>query len=254
MEGLWRRGAVSESAAQPALTVRGLSKRFGAQLALQGVDFEVQAGEMVAVIGPNGAGKTTLLSIVAGAQSADTGSVSRQASEVGWVPQQCAVYSKLSVSENLRLFARLEGVSEVEATVQRMLEQTGLSARAEDLLARLSGGNRQRVNVAVGLLCDPPLVALDEPSTALDPTQRARLWAFIEQIAQRGSGVLFSTHIVDEASRYADRVLVLQEGRRMFFGAPSQLAASQPQAPDFESAFVAFLQQRDAQADPEPAA
>jgi ABC-2 type transport system ATP-binding protein len=241
--------------AEPALGVRGLSKRFGARVALEDVEFDVQPGEMVAVVGPNGAGKTTLLSIVAGVQSSGSGSVSRQAREVGWVPQQPAVYSKLTVRENLRLFARLERVADVEATVQRMLRQTGLADRAEDLLQRLSAGNRQRVNVAVGLLSDPPLIALDEPSTALDPTQRARLWSFIRQIAARGGAVLFSTHIVDEASRYADRVLILHEGRRLFFDAPSRLIESRPQAPDFESALVAFLAARqDAGLGKEPAA
>lgn len=228
---------------EPSLSVRGLSKRFGERVALQDVDFEAQPGEMVAVIGPNGAGKTTLLSIVAGVQPASGGSVSRQASEVGWVPQQPAVYSKLSVRENLRLFARLEEVRDVDATVGRMLDQTGLTDRADDLLQELSAGNRQRVNVAVGLLSDPPVVALDEPSTALDPTQRARLWSFIATIAARGSAIIFSTHIVDEAQRYADRVLVLDAGRRRFFGVPAELAAGQPGSEDFESAFVSFLAQ-----------
>lgn len=241
-------GAAQEGAAQaarpgtqPALSVRGLGKRFGERAALSEVDFEVQAGEMVAVIGPNGAGKTTLLSIVAGVQAASAGSVSVQAGEVGWVPQQPAVYSRLSVRENLRLFARLEKVGDVEGAVAGMLAQTDLTQRAEDQLQRLSAGNRQRVNVAVGLLASPPVVALDEPSTALDPTQRARLWSFIAQIAAGGSAVLFSTHIVDEAHRYADRVLVLDGGRKRFFGAPAELAGSQPQCEDFESAFVAFL-------------
>jgi ABC-2 type transport system ATP-binding protein len=233
--------ASATPAGEPALQVRGLSKRYGGREALRDLDFEVEPGEMVAVIGPNGAGKTTLLSIVAGVQAPSAGTVSRQASEVGWAPQQPAVYSKLSVRENLRLFARLEGVGDVDGAVARMLTQTGLGERAEDLLQHLSAGNRQRVNVAVGLLADPPVLALDEPSTALDPTQRARLFEFIAQIAAGGSAVVFSTHIVEEAQRYADRVLVLDGGHRRFFGAPAVLAASQPGCEDFESAFVSFL-------------
>jgi ABC-2 type transport system ATP-binding protein len=232
---------VSAPAAEPALSVRGLRKRFGERVALCDVDLDVQAGEMVAVIGPNGAGKTTLLSILAGVQPQSGGQVSRPAHEVGWVPQQPAVYSKLSVRENLRLFARLERVADVEGAVRRMLAQTELEERADERLQRLSGGNRQRVNVAIGLLSGPPVIALDEPSTALDPTQRARLWSFICEIASNGSAVLFSTHIVEEAERYAHRVLVLDEGRRRFFGAPAELAAGQPQAGDFEAAVVAFL-------------
>jgi ABC-2 type transport system ATP-binding protein len=234
---------VSEGSGEPSLLVRGLSKRFGGRAALQEVDFDVRPGEMVAVIGPNGAGKTTLLSIVAGAQPPSAGSVSRSPSDVGWVPQQPAVYSKLSVRENLALFARLERVADVQAGVERMLAQTGLSERADDLVTQLSAGNRQRVNIAVGLLSDPPVVALDEPSTALDPTQRARLWSFVGEIAARGRAVLFSTHIVDEAQRYADRVLVLDSGTRRFFGPPARLAASQPGCGDFEAALVSFLAQ-----------
>ena len=135
--------------------------------------------------GPNGAGKTTLLSILAGIQRPSAGSVSRDPREVGWVPQQPALYSKLSVAENLALFARLERVADPDAAVERMLEQTGLRERASEQLARLSGGNRQRVNVAIGLLSRPPVLALDEPSTALDPGQRERLWSFIRGLARR---------------------------------------------------------------------
>jgi len=230
------------SAVGAALAVSGLGKRFGARTALDGVSIDVREGEMVAVVGRNGAGKTTLLSIVAGAQRASEGAVSRPPGDVGWVPQQPAVYGKLSVAENLRLFATLEGVADVEATVARMLSQTGLAERAKDRVQRLSGGNRQRVNVALGLLSDPPVIVLDEPSTALDPTQRRRLWRFISQLAKDGTAVLFSTHVVDEAERYAGRVLVLDEGEQLFFGAPSELvaAAGVPGA-DFETALVAFL-------------
>ncbi len=232
---------MSGATAEPALSVRGLCKRFGERVALRGVNLDVHAGEMVAVIGPNGAGKTTLLSIVAGVQPQSEGEVSCPAHEVGWVPQQPALYSKLSVAENLRLFARLERVADIEGAVERMLAQTGLTERADERLARLSGGNRQRVNVAIGLLSDPRVVVLDEPSTALDPSQRARLWSFICALSANGSAVLFSTHIVEEAERYAHRVLVLDEGGRRFFGAPAELAAGQPQTGDFEAAVVAFL-------------
>jgi ABC-2 type transport system ATP-binding protein len=225
---------------EPVLCVEGLGKRYGAREALHGVSFAAHAGELLAVIGPNGAGKTTLLSILAGVQTSSSGSISRGTGEVGWVPQQPALYSKLSVIENLRLFARLEKVSDPEATIVRMLEQTGLSDRAEDRLDRLSGGNQQRVNVALGLLADPPVVLLDEPSSALDPAQRERLWLFIVELAARGAGVLFSTHIVAEAERYAQRVLVLDQGRLLFDGPPLELAR-RGGSTDFEQAFVSFL-------------
>ncbi|HEY5193500.1 MAG TPA: ABC transporter ATP-binding protein [Solirubrobacteraceae bacterium] len=231
---------------EPVLRVEGLGKRYGSRKALHDVSFAAHAGEMLAVIGPNGAGKTTLLSILAGVQTPSAGIVSRGAGEIGWVPQQPALYSKLSVLENLRLFARLEKVGDVEAVVARMLDQTGLAERAEDRIDRLSGGNRQRVNVALGLLAGPPVILLDEPSSALDPAQRERLWQLVAELASRGTGVVFSTHIVAEAERYAGRVLVLDQGRLLFDGTPVQLAG-EGGGGDFEQAFVSFLQGRSEQ-------
>jgi ABC-2 type transport system ATP-binding protein len=232
----------------PAIAARGLSKRFGERAALRDVSFAAAPGELVAVIGPNGAGKTTLLSIVAGIQRADAGEVTRPPREVGWVPQQPALYAKLSVAENLRLFARLERVADPEAAVARMLEQTGLRDRADDEVGRLSGGNRQRVNIAIGLLAEPPVLLLDEPSASLDPRQRARLWEFVGGLAAHGTAVVFSTHDVQEAERYADRVLVLADGELLFAGTAAELAATVAAEDagdrDFESAFVRFLRER----------
>jgi ABC-2 type transport system ATP-binding protein len=224
--------------------------RYGEREALAGVSFEAAAGELVAIVGPNGAGKTTLLSILAGIQRPSEGSVDRSPSEVGWVPQQPALYSKLSVAENLALFARLEHVADPDGAVERMLEQTGLQERADEQVARLSGGNRQRVNVAIGLLSQPPVLALDEPSTALDPGQRRRLWSFIRGLAADGTSVVFSTHDVGEVQRYASRAIVLADGRLLFDGSPeSFLAAAREQSDgeqivDFEDAFVSFLRPR----------
>ncbi len=228
-----------------AIAADAVTMRYGRREALRDVSFEARAGEVVAVIGPNGAGKTTLLSILAGLQAPTSGSVSRTPREVGWVPQQAAVYGKLSVAENLRLFARLERVEDPDAVVARMLEQAGLADRAGDELGTLSGGNRQRVNIAVGLLADPPVLALDEPSSSLDPRQRERLWEFIATLAARGTAVVFSTHNVGEAERYADRVLVLADGEVLFTGSPADLEALVGGDPrDFEAAFVRFLHER----------
>jgi ABC-2 type transport system ATP-binding protein len=238
---------VSAPAIEAAVALRadGVVKRFGSREALRGVTFTAGAGEIVAVIGPNGAGKTTLLSILAGIQPPTAGAVSRPPREVGWVPQQAAVYRKLSVAENLRLFARLEKVADPEAVVARMLRQTGLQDRAGDELGRLSGGNQQRVNIAVGLLADPPVLLLDEPSSSLDPRQREVLWEFISSLAAGGTTVVFSTHNVGEAERYADRVLVLADGELLFTGSPAGLEAEAGGgARDFESAFVRFLHER----------
>jgi ABC-2 type transport system ATP-binding protein len=229
-----------------ALSVRALSKRFGDLQALREISFDVDAGELVAVIGPNGAGKTTLLSIIAGLQAPTAGTVSRGPHEVGWVPQQPALYTRLSVAENLALFAHLEKVGDPRAAVERMLEQTDLRGRASERVGRLSGGNRQRVNVALGLIGDPPVLALDEPSAALDPAQRERLWGFIAGLARAERAVLFSTHNVAEAQRYAGRVIVLADGRMLFDGAPTALLreVGENEHGDLERALVRFLAQR----------
>jgi ABC-type multidrug transport system ATPase subunit len=244
-----------------------LTMRYGERDALRSVSFEVADGERVAVIGPNGAGKTTLLQILAGALRPTAGTVSHDG-PVGWVPQHPALYSKLSVAENLRLFARLERAKsgqrrrgrrrpdrshpprpdegpgstlDVGRTVDRMLEQTALGDRADDEVGKLSGGNRQRVNIAIGLLGDPAVLLLDEPSASLDPRQRERLWGFLDEL---GRTVLFSTHDVGEAERQADRLLVLADGELLFTGTPGELETATggtAAAPDFETAFVRFL-------------
>ena len=209
------------------------------------MSFELHAGELVAIIGPNGAGKTTLLSILAGILAPTEGESTRSPREIGWVPQQPALYSKLSVAENLRLFARLEQLDDPEAAVSRMLAQTGLEERAGEEVGRLSGGNQQRVNIAIGLLREPPVLLLDEPSASLDPRQRERLWEFIGALTGRGTTVVFTTHNVAEVERYADRVLVLVDGELLFTGTPAELEqAVGGGSRDFEGAFVHFLHER----------
>lgn len=232
------------------MEARGIVKRYGAREALRGVDFSAGAGELVAVIGPNGAGKTTLLSILAGTLRPDAGSVESANGNVGWVPQQAALYRRLTVEENLLLFARLEKLDGPRAAVEEMLALTGLEQRRGELVARLSGGNQQRVNIAIGLLARPAALLLDEPSVGLDPRQRARLWEFVSALAGRGTTVIFSTHDIQEAERYGQRLLVLADGEGLFDGSAAALRevvggeAPEAAGSDFETAFVAFLQHR----------
>jgi ABC-2 type transport system ATP-binding protein len=231
------------------LEARGLTKRYGRREALRNVSISARRGEKVAVIGPNGAGKTTLLSILAGIQAPDEGTISHAPKEVGWVPQQAALYSKLTVRENLKLFARLETSPDVDGAVERMLDQTRLHDRADDQVAELSGGNRQRVNIAIGLLAAPEVLLLDEPSAALDPRQREYLWEYIDGLAGGGTAIVYATHYIDEADRYADTVVVLADGELLFAGSPRELEraveeASDEQAASFEASFVAFLKDR----------
>lgn len=238
---------VSDAAASPprAIETRELTKSFDRTPALRGVSFAARQGELLAVIGPNGAGKTTLLSILAGIRRPDSGSFSAPG-KIGWVPQGTALYHRLTVEENLRLFARLERVADVEAAVERMLAQTGLGDRRGDQVATLSGGNQQRVNIAAGLLSAPAVLLLDEPSTGLDPRQRERLWEFVLDLAGGGTTVVYSTHHLVEAERYGNRLLVLADGERLFAGTPEELHAAVPESTgsDFEAAFVSYLRER----------
>jgi ABC-2 type transport system ATP-binding protein len=229
---------------------QGLVKRFGEREALKGVSLEAGPGELVAIIGPNGAGKTTLLSILAGIAKPDEGAIEVPSREVGWVPQQAALYRRLTVEENLLLFARLEGHEDPRASTEKMLDLTGLRERRGEIVARLSGGNQQRINIAIGLLSRPTVLLLDEPSVGLDPRQRARLWEFVGALAGGGTTVIFSTHDIQEAERYGGRLLVLADGEGLFDGSPEELrGAVRREAPeaadrDFETAFVAYLHHR----------
>jgi ABC-2 type transport system ATP-binding protein len=201
------------------------------------------------VLGPNGAGKTTLLSILAGITKPDAGRIDLSNGEVGWVPQQAGLYRRLTVEENLRLFARMEEAEDVEGIVERMLDQTGLEERRHDQVSSLSGGNQQRINIAIGLLGDPSVLLLDEPSSGLDPSQRVRLWDFVAGLAEGGTTVIYSTHQIEEASHYGDRLVVLADGETIFDGTFEQMrgeAGPRPQGSvdDPENDFVRFLRKR----------
>lgn len=226
-------------------------KRYGEREALRGVSLSADSGELVAIIGPNGAGKTTLLSILAGVSKPNAGEVKVPRGEVGWVPQQAALYRRLTVEENLLLFARLEKHDDPRASAEEMLELTGLEERRGAVVADLSGGNQQRINIAIGLLSRPSVLLLDEPSVGLDPRQRARLWEFVSALAaEGGTTVIFSTHDIQEAERYGGRLLVLADGEALFDGSAAELRglvrgeAPEAAEQDFETAFVAFLHHR----------
>ena len=207
----------------------------------------MKRGELLAVVGPNGAGKTTLLGILAGILEPDGGTVEVAEGEVGWVPQQAALYRRLTVAENLRLFARLERRDDPDAAVEAMLDQTGLGERRDDQVASLSGGNQQRINIAIGLLAEPAVLLLDEPSAGLDPGQRIRLWEFVAGLAKEGTTVIYSTHQIEEAAHYGDRLLVLADGEALFdgtFPALRRAAGARSRVGDPEADFVRFLRKK----------
>ena len=203
------------------LRAREVARRFGAHVALEPTDVEVHGGETLALIGPNGAGKSTLLSLLAGALEPTSGSVERvDGVRVGWVPQQPAFYDRLTSRENLELFARLEGEDDLAATTERLLARFDIPPDRPAQM--LSVGNRQRLNVALALLGSPRVLLLDEPTAALDPGQRRRLWETVRTLRDEGGAVVFSTQNLEELDLYAGRVAVLQRGRLTSLGSTAE--------------------------------
>jgi ABC-type multidrug transport system ATPase subunit len=199
------------TAPPPLVRAQGLARRFGARVALDGVDFELRPGEVVALVGPNGAGKSTLLSLLAGAVEPSAGSVEwAGGTRTGWVPQRAGVYTRLTSRENLELFARLEGEDAPAAEAARLLEAFDLPPDVP--AGTLSVGNRQRLNVAVALIGRPDALLLDEPTASLDPGHRRRLWEVVAEVGGRGGAVVFSTQNLEEVERHADRCVALRDG------------------------------------------
>jgi ABC-type multidrug transport system ATPase subunit len=202
----------------PLLAARGAARRYGQTSALEPVELEVWDGEAVALVGPNGAGKSTLLALLAGALEASVGRVERRkGARVGWAPQRTAQYGRLSARENLELFARLEGEHDPRAAAEQLLQAFELPGKASPS-ANLSVGNRQRLNLAISLLGDPHVLLLDEPTAALDPGQRRRLWQRVAALRERGGAVVFATQNLEEVELVAGRVAALREGRLVFSG------------------------------------
>jgi ABC-2 type transport system ATP-binding protein len=203
--------------ANSLLIADGVARRYGRQVALAPTDLDVRGGETLALIGPNGAGKSTLLGILAGAIRPSTGRVATAAGlRVGWVPQRPAFYARLTPRENLELFARLERV-DAAAEADRLLDAVSVPDERKASVD-LSGGNQQRLNLAIALLGRPDILLLDEPTAALDPGRRRALWDIAGQVRDRGGAVVFVTQNLEELARAADRVVVLLDGQVVFDG------------------------------------
>lgn len=212
------------------LCMRGIAHGYRNRTVLHGVDVCVDEGEVVALLGPNGAGKTTLLKVAVGTLAASDGDVVRADGphRVGWVPQGDATWQRLTVRENLRQFVRLMGLagrSGSEAVAVAAARRADLEPWLDVLATELSGGLRQRLSVAVGLLGDPRMIVLDEPTTGVDIMHRAALFGLLAERANAGCGVLFSTHSVEDA-RMADRLIVLTGGRVVHDGTLAQLVGA----------------------------
>jgi ABC-2 type transport system ATP-binding protein len=212
-------------AAESALVLAGLVKRFGALTAVDGLSLEVRRGEILGLLGPNGAGKTTAVHLAVGLLSPDAGTIAlagggspREAAvrrRLGLAPQSIALYDALSAEENLRFFASVQGLSgrARAARVEWGLEFAALSDRRRDRTGTFSGGMRRRLNLAAALVHDPELVLLDEPTAGVDPQSRNAILERILELRRAGRTVVYTTHYMEEAARLCDRVAIVDHGR-----------------------------------------
>lgn len=228
-----------------SVEIRGLHVVRGGREVLPGLDVTIGGG-VTGLLGPSGCGKSTLLRCLVGVQRTAGGTVrvggqpagSRQLRDrVGYVTQAASVYDDLTVAENLQFFARVLGVD--RALVDRVVEAVDLASYRDHVVGRLSGGQRSRASLAVALLGEPDLLVLDEPTVGLDPVLREDLWALFHDLAESGTAVLVSSHVMDEAER-CDRLLLMREGRIIADGTPAEIK-EEVGADSVEQAFLAIV-------------
>lgn len=226
--------AVSNTVTDSAIRVRGIEKAYGGLQVLRGVDFDVTRGSIFALLGSNGAGKTTLVSILSTLLRADTGEAIVHGHDVAADPtsvreaisltdQFAAVDEMLSGRENLVLVAKLRHLAGPGEIASALLERFSLSEAADRRVATYSGGMRLRLDIAMSLIGDPPVVFLDEPTTGLDPQARLEVWQAVRELASGGATVLLTTQYLEEAEQLADRIAILHEGRIIVNGELDEL-------------------------------
>ena len=220
------------------IEVRQLVKSFGDVQALAGVEFAVREGEIFGLLGPNGAGKTTTISVIAGLLAADSGSVrvggmdiraegKRVRAMMGVVPQDIALYEELTARENLRFWGALYGLrgTALRDAVEAALETVDLAERGNDAVRAYSGGMKRRLNLAVGLIHDPKIILLDEPTLGIDPQARISVLDIIKRRVSRGMTAIYTTHYLDEAEKLCDRIAIIDHGRILAAGTLAELTA-----------------------------
>lgn len=221
------------------LEVVDLRKSYDGHVAVDGLSFQVEAGEIFGLLGPNGAGKTTTMMVVAGLRHADSGSVTldghsfqtstRQFKNIlGIVPQDLAIYPDLTARENLNFFGRLYGITgrTLQARVERVLEQVGLAQNADSFGRTFSGGMKRRLNFGVALLHEPKLVILDEPTVGVDPQSRAHLLDCVRHLSSTGAAVIYASHYMEEVEAICQRVAIVDQGKLLTCGTLDELLST----------------------------
>lgn len=238
--------------ADDAVTIDGLRVRRGRHDVFDGLSVSIPRGQVIGLLGPSGCGKTTLMRSIVGVQRTHGGTVTVLGEPAGsrdlrrrvsYGTQGSAVYSDLTVRENLRYFASVIGAP--RSDIDRVLHQVGLAAHANQSVDALSGGQLNRVSLGAALLGSPELVVLDEPTVGLDPVLRVELWTLFREIADAGTTMLVSSHVMDEALR-CDRLLLMRDGRIIADTTPQQLLADTDQT-DAEAAFLTLIRRDSAQ-------
>ena len=226
----------NRDSAVPVLRIEDLHKSYGDIQAVKGISFEIAPGENYGLLGPNGAGKTTTILMIAGVLAADGGRVTvcgkeltttttAVKSHIGWVPQEVALYDRLSARENLAFFGRMQGLSgkHLAQRVGEVLELTGLGDRAGDKTIKFSGGMRRRLNIGIGLLHQPDLLVLDEPTVGVDVQSRASILDQVAEMTRLGMAVLYTTHYIEEVEKLCQRVGIIDHGELIAEGTRAEL-------------------------------
>jgi ABC-2 type transport system ATP-binding protein len=208
------------------LEIRNVRKTYGSLVAVDDVSFTVEPGRLIGLLGPNGAGKTTTVSMIAGLISPERGEVlvggkplrgdtDPLKRKIGLVPQDLALYDDLSARENLRYFGALYGLSgsALESAMSSVMTLVGLADRVRDRVKTFSGGMKRRLNLAAGLLHDPEILLLDEPTVGVDPHSRNAIFDNLEELKRRGKALLYTTHYMEEVERLADRIVIIDNGK-----------------------------------------
>jgi linearmycin/streptolysin S transport system ATP-binding protein len=219
---------------QDVLTVTGARKQFGNVVALDGATLALRQGELLALLGPNGAGKTTLIRAIAGRVQLDSGEIRlfgripagrKTPPELGIVPQELAIYPMLSARENLEAFGRLQGIARKDLAnrVKWALAMTALDDRADEPIKAFSGGMKRRLNIACGVIHEPKVVLLDEPTVGVDPQSRERIYEMLAGLTRSGVSLLLTTHHLEEAEARCTRTVIIDHGRIIASGSLSEL-------------------------------